>query len=572
MKDADPLKTQISYYQDWFDQNLANFRCSDPLIEKMFYQRAYLLKKSSMNPKIGAFRYKTFVKERWNSEIGANVISSVANFQIREARWLRDSSYVWGHLQTWTENQRPDGLFPTHITHKGQQGGKFAENIGSSAWDAYLVQPNKPLLEKVANSVARNALAWRKIFGWNNSPLLVVDDHQWASLSWQPSFFSFHNYELDKQPPLRRVDLTTFNFANAQSAANIYRELGRPEDSEKLQNLANETRDSLLSEMWNPKTNWFHSLRYSDNLKSPDKEIVGIYPFAFGIPPKGKGYESLWEVALDPKQFANNFVLRAMANTLRNYEKSALKKEKYYEFFESLTQNQNQNTNFASEWIDPLITGLIGIVPRADNILEIDPLLPHAKWRYYLLDGQSYRGHNITIAYDSEGENISPDFHGYAIFLDGKKLHHSQQAEHFYYNMTLTDPKNAIPMGTPATLMVHLRNIRCEKGSVTAYLYSSAEGFPNKIEKAFRTAKAIISENGGMVVFKEIPSGDYAIAVYHDENGDGKIEQSFLRIPKEGYGISNNVRGTFGLPSFRVAKFSIQSPQTTIEIRLRYAK
>ncbi len=280
-----------------------------------------------------------------------------------------------------------------------------------------------------------------------------------------------------------------------------------------MQQLADDTRDALLTQMWNPDTHWFHSLRASDNAPAPTKEIIGLYPFAFDMPTKGKGYEAIWNVALNANQFwtrwplasaskdcpayaqngwpvgpggsicmwngpswphANSLVMTAMANTLRHYQSSdypssqfqtshsqtgALTREKLLELFASFTRVQyhNQNPMYPwtgefyngdtgewkttqrdynhSTWVDPLIRHLIGLVPRNDNVLEIDSLLPPSAWSYYVLDGQAYRGHDVSIAWDEKGGHVAPGFKGYSVYLDGKEIHHSAQPTRVLYNM-----------------------------------------------------------------------------------------------------------------------------------------
>jgi hypothetical protein len=472
----------------------------------MYSHRWYNVKKNSMNPRMGRMQYRALSEGRWTADWYANVISYGAGHQIRESRWLRDPSYTWGQLQTWTENARPDGIFPSHVTPKGQQGGQYTDWIASTAWDAYMVHPDRSLLAAVADPVARNAEGWRKIYGWKDSPLLVVDSHWWTGMEWQPSFFSFAGYRTGggagtdpaRMTPLRRVDLTAYNFGNAQSAANIYRELGRAEDAERLRKLAEETREAVLAQMWDPTTRWFHSLRASDNAMSPDKEIIGLYPFYFDLPPAGKGYEAAWADAVDPAQFwtawplasvakdcpayaqngwpvgpggsgcmwngptwphANSLVMSAMANVLRHYGKSAVTRAKLLELFRSFTLAQYRNGEFNtpwtgeyyngdtgawktsqrdynhSTWIDPLIMDLIGLVPRADETLEVDSLLPDGAWSHYILDGQSYRGHDVTIAWDEQGGHFAPGFKGYAVYLDGRQIFHAPRPAHVIYDM-----------------------------------------------------------------------------------------------------------------------------------------
>ncbi|MNC95537.1 hypothetical protein D3C83_126870 [compost metagenome] len=66
-------------------------------------------------------------------------------------------------------------------------------------------------------------------------------------------------------------------------------------------------------------------------------------------------------------------------------------------------------------------------------------------------------------------------------------------------------------------------------------------------------------------------SGSYAIAVLHDENENFKMDTSIIGIPKEGYGVSNNVKGRFGPPKFADARFRVtEASSMTIRIELIY--
>ena len=112
----DLLASQIKDYQSWFDSNLAYFDCSDPFIRKMYYHRAYVLRKNMLDPKLGRMQWPTQSEGRWRSTWYPNVISYGAGHQVREARWLRDPAYWQGHLRTWAENEKADGVYPSHVT------------------------------------------------------------------------------------------------------------------------------------------------------------------------------------------------------------------------------------------------------------------------------------------------------------------------------------------------------------------------------------------------------------------------------------------------------------------------
>lgn len=74
-----------------------------------------------------------------------------------------------------------------------------------------------------------------------------------------------------------------------------------------------------------------------------------------------------------------------------------------------------------SGFADPLITGLIGLRPREDELLELHPLLPAGAWTYFALDGLPYHGHLLAIVYDATGDHYHRGT-GLTVFADGVKL------------------------------------------------------------------------------------------------------------------------------------------------------
>lgn len=66
-----------------------------------------------------------------------------------------------------------------------------------------------------------------------------------------------------------------------------------------------------------------------------------------------------------------------------------------------------------------------------------------------------------------------------------------------------------------------------------------------------------------------LPFGEYAIAVYHDKNENGKIDTNFLGIPKEDYGFSNNARGRFGPASWQDSKFIVEDNFYSTSIKIK---
>jgi hypothetical protein len=76
-----------------------------------------------------------------------------------------------------------------------------------------------------------------------------------------------------------------------------------------------------------------------------------------------------------------------------------------------------------STWNDLMITGLCGLRPRADQTLEVNPLLPENKWDYFCLDNVLYHGHNLTIVWDKDGSRYHAG-KGLRVYVDGTLAGH----------------------------------------------------------------------------------------------------------------------------------------------------
>jgi uncharacterized protein (DUF2141 family) len=123
-----------------------------------------------------------------------------------------------------------------------------------------------------------------------------------------------------------------------------------------------------------------------------------------------------------------------------------------------------------------------------------------------------------------------------------------------------------------ATVSVRVAGARNSKGRIALALFPSEAGFPGDSSKAIRTEQAEIDAQtrSAQFVLEGIPYGVYAVSVFHDENMNGKLDKNLVGAPKEGYGASNNPRKRMGPPPFDEAKFSLNHPEQSIEIKLIY--
>lgn len=91
-------------------------------------------------------------------------------------------------------------------------------------------------------------------------------------------------------------------------------------------------------------------------------------------------------------------------------------------------------------------------------------------------------------------------------------------------------------------------------GKAMIALFNSEKAYSETGEK-FNSIALELSDQKCEWIIEELPFGEYAIKLFHDENGDGKMDRNMLGIPSEDYGFSNNASGSFGPADYEDAKF-----------------
>ncbi len=120
------------------------------------------------------------------------------------------------------------------------------------------------------------------------------------------------------------------------------------------------------------------------------------------------------------------------------------------------------------------------------------------------------------------------------------------------------------------TIVVEIVGLRSDKGDVKISLYNQKDGFLSDSSKALRLLRFKIEKDRCLASITNLPYGTYAIAGYHDENSDGRLNFNFLHVPREGVCASNDAKGHFGPPSFDDAKFLLKSASLSIKMTMSY--
>jgi uncharacterized protein (DUF2141 family) len=117
-----------------------------------------------------------------------------------------------------------------------------------------------------------------------------------------------------------------------------------------------------------------------------------------------------------------------------------------------------------------------------------------------------------------------------------------------------------------ADLTINVAGVSGAGGQVMVAVYNSAETFPAKPVRGL----AVPAQDGAVQVkLSGLPAGDYALAIYHDANGNGKLDRNPVGMPTEDYAFSNNAVGKRGAPRFEDARIALPADGASTNVNLR---
>jgi hypothetical protein len=317
--------------------------------------------------------------------------------------------------------------------------------------DALSVHPDAALLSELAPGLAINLAALRKLRDTDNNLLLE-----------------------DPALPVERVDSTAFYAASLHATAEALSLLDKKVDAQWHEGLAGRCRQALLDMFWCGWSDFFFDMLPGSNLPVESRETRALLPFALGFVPDDPQYNAAFEVLVDPKALwtpypvadvaldiaaggivrpdLNAMVADVMADAIRNRRQNVIDRLRLKQFVDLYARlmceegdparPQNRHSYdaqtgqgegaldvFTDAFNDLLIRHLIGLVPQADGTLVVDPLA-HG-WRHFRADDVPYRGHLVTIIWESrpEGERYADAVAGLTVRVDGQLVAQSPQLE-----------------------------------------------------------------------------------------------------------------------------------------------
>jgi len=443
----------------WLKTRVPYFTCEDPEVEEIYWYRWWALRKHlRTEPTSKRYVFTEFLTK-------PRPVSSALGHHLMEGRWLRDQSFHDDYVLYWLRGaaeNKPQG----HL-HKYSQWLQYA------LWQRWLVTQDTATLVGLLDELVADYRRWE------------TEKLTDAGLFWQNDVWDAMEESISggRKTKNLRPPLNAYMYGNARALAAIARLAGKPELAGEFDRKATDLRRLTQEKLWNPEAKFFE-VRHEDGALADVREELGFIPWYFELPETGKGFETAWAQFTDEKgfrapfgittaerrhpqfrshgvgtcewdgavwPFATSQTLTALANVLHDYSQNGVSKRDYFDAFITYTRSHRYDGKpYIGEYLDEvngkwlkgpdprsryynhstyadlLITGLIGLRPRADDAIELQPLLPEKTWNWFCLDGVRYHGRDLTIIWDRDGKHFGKGA-GLTIFVNGKKIARSKQ-------------------------------------------------------------------------------------------------------------------------------------------------
>lgn len=131
----------------------------------------------------------------------------------------------------------------------------------------------------------------------------------------------------------------------------------------------------------------------------------------------------------------------------------------------------------------------------------------------------------------------------------------------------------ALAAASPAmagSVTIKVTDLRNSDGVVRACMTTVESVFPRCIKDPNSYRTVVDAAKTITIRFDNVKPGEYAIALLHDENGDGKANRVLGMAPKEGYGFSRDAPVRMAPPDWDDAVFTVGTASQTLTIKMRY--
>lgn len=445
----------------WLGRNVPRFECADAEVEEIYWFRWWALRKQLRRDEAsGRYVFGEFITR-------PKPVSSALGHHLMEGRWLRDQQYHDDYVLYWL---RGDGGRPQPHLHK------YSQWLQHALWSRWLVTRDTARLVPLLDALVADYRQWE------------VERARPDGLFWQHDVWDAMEESISGGRKVKNVrpTISVYMYGNATALAEIARLAGREELAAEFDAKAAKLRSLVQATLWNPELRFYGSV--TEELEPiAVREEIGFIPWYFNLPEAGRGHEAAWRQFTDEKGFRAPFgittaerrapsfrsrgtgtcewdgavwpfataqTLTALGKLLRDYPaQDAVSARDYFDAFKAYVRSQRYDgLPYIGEYLDEttgawlkgrdprsyyynhstfadlVIADLVGLRPRADAVVEVDPLLPADTWAWFRLDGVRYHGRELSILWDRDGSRYGRGA-GLQVSVDGQVVARSEKLE-----------------------------------------------------------------------------------------------------------------------------------------------
>jgi hypothetical protein len=443
---------------DWMKRNVPLFDCPDPGLVEIYYYRWWTFRKHIKETPAGLVLTEFILPV---SHAGTyQTISCATGHHLAEGRWLREQRLINDYTRFWF---RSNGGKPERRFHK------YSQWIASAMLDRAAVNGDQDPLLELLDDLVQDYILWEH-------EKLLPNGMYWQYDVRDGMEESISGSRTHRNP---RPTINSYMYANSLAIAAIAERAGKPEIVATYRTKGAALKKLVQDWLWDKEAKFF-KVMFEDGSLSSAREAIGFIPWVFRLP--DAGYEDAWKQLTDPEgfwapcgittaerrhagfrthgvghcewdgavwPFATSQTLDALANLLRHYDQPHVTKKHYLEAMLTYAKSQHKNgkpyvgeylDEKTGEWLkgdnprseyynhstfcDLVIAGLVGIRPRADDTVEIHPLVPDDAWDWFCLDDVLYHGRCLTVVWDRLGTKYNRGA-GLSVFAGGHRVAHA---------------------------------------------------------------------------------------------------------------------------------------------------
>jgi hypothetical protein len=463
----------------WYVDRIPFFESADPQIDAVYYYRWALFRAHQRDLGADGYISTEFLDDvSWQLEPYAS-LNDATGFHLGEGRWLRDRRYADDYI-AFMYARGNDRHFTDYMADAVY--GRFLADGDRIGATRYLAAMRRLYRAWDDHYDASKGLYWVE-------PLLDATEYTISSIdasggkdgfrggdSFRPSINAYMYANARAIAALSRMVGDTQGAADFAARADaikarVQRDLWSPTlghfiDRYKVNN---------------------EYVKYWQPIRG--RELVGYLPWTFDLPDNDARYAGAWAHMIKPDElrgpaglrtvepsyqyymrqyryegtqeecqwngpiwpFQTTQVLTGMANLLDHYRQSVVTRNDYMRLLRQyvalhyqgdrldLEEDYHPDTGrpivglarshhyFHSGFADLILTGLVGIRPRMDDVLEVNPLLPAAgdpqALAWFRIQDVPYHGHSVAVTWDANGRHYGGGA-GLTIEVDGRRVAH----------------------------------------------------------------------------------------------------------------------------------------------------